>query len=196
MGATLSTVYGAYTKFGRIFMGLANRLRKKNKPRHTNPDAGKQFHAASAAELDGLIGRTMDDFFAMAKVALNRAFGFGQKRWNRVHEKMLTDLACMADRLITSKEIDEGLCEEANFNFYRDTPRNRYDYAQKVAQTVIDDMSSVLCLALLDLYGFKAKRLKKMYDMIVFLGGELRRGAMTRAQLFAEADAIRKRATA
>ena len=43
MGATLLTVYGAYTKFGRIFMGLANRLRKKNKPRHTNPDAGKQL---------------------------------------------------------------------------------------------------------------------------------------------------------
>jgi len=167
-------------------MGLLKKMRKRKSPPKPKPEP-RYTHASPGdiirlyANNERLIGSTIDDFFMMAKIALNRAFGFGQIRWNRIHRKMLLDLTCIGERYVTVKEINQALREEADFGFNA-PDRKHWTYERKVAATVCDDMSSCFALALLDEFGFKAKRIAKAYDMMGQIGNDLKTGKLSRKE--------------
>lgn len=110
----------------------------------------------------------IDDVSTILLLASNRAFGFGAKRIGELNKKMFTHYDCIQDKLVTMRDIDKILLDEANLDIQddREAVEEKYkDYERyfQITRKVMDELSSCWLLALHDEFNFKAKRLARGY---------------------------------
>lgn len=110
----------------------------------------------------------INDVSTILLLASNRAFGFGAKKIGVLNKKMFTHYACIQDKMVTMRDIDKILLDEAHLDIQDDREAveekyKNYERYFQITRKVMDELSSCWLLSLHDEYNFKGKRLARGY---------------------------------
>lgn len=120
---------------------------------------------------------------------------FGAGRREQLHKKMSRYLAALKAGLVSTHEMEGLLHEEAKMDITKsDMPIEEHD--KSLRRQVVNDLSAVFLLALMDEFGYKGKILDRIYRRAADLSESLSKGKMTQDEIQATLLPKRKRAIA
>ena len=100
-------------------------------------------------------------------LAMNEAFGFGAGKLMQPHDKMQEEFECIVEGNVTVEEISDYLASsEVGLSIGvadKDPKANHY---RQIEFKAVKEMSAAFLMALMDEFGFKAKRLAKAYGQV------------------------------
>ena len=116
---------------------------------------------------------------AVFMCVMHEQYGFGLKRLKRLHDKMQNEMDCIVYNYISVEEIAAFLREEIKLDVGVDAKDPRANHDRQIEFEVVKEMSAAFLMALLDEFGFKAKRLGDAYGYAAGLSDMLNHGETT-----------------
>lgn len=140
----------------------------------------------------------INDVSTILLLAANHVFGFGAKRIKKLNRKMFIHYDCIKDKMVTMRDIDRILKEEAHLDIQddREDVAEKYkdfDHYFQITRKVMDELSSCWLISLLDGFNYKAKRLAKGYHEAGKISLALKENRTTSEDLFKELEIIKMR---
>ena len=124
-------------------------------------------------------------------LAMNEAFGFGAGRLMQLHDRMQEEFECIVDGYVTIEEISDYLgSDEIGLSIgiaAKDPKANHY---RQIEFRAVKEMSSAFLMALLNEFGFKAKRLAKAYGQVCDLSDRVLKKETTYDEIHRRLKAI------
>lgn len=157
-------------KEGR-FRALANRSKK------IGDSARRQTCHAEVRQIVrdvALRQKSMLNLTTIFLLAANEAYGFGQKRLDRLGMKMLRHVDCIWSKMVAVSDIVHILRAEAGLDIRGESKEEYGTHDKAVQMQVVDEMSAAFLLSLLDEYGFKAVRLNRGYRAAAIISKNLK----------------------
>lgn len=128
-------------------------------------------------------------------VAVHDVKQFGAGRREQLHQKMSRYLAALKAGLVSTHEMEGLLRDEAKMDITKsDIPIEEHD--KNLRRHVVNDLSAVFLLALMDEFGYKGKVLANIYKRAADLSDALSEGKMSFEEIQATLLPKRKRAIA
>ena len=168
-------------------MGFAKKLaRKKQKAfnktangiKKTATKADRSYRTSMVEQLrrDNHLRRIVsEDILCIFLVSAHRIFGFGKDRLELLYKKTLNQIDCLRRRYVTIEELEMIICKEASFRLI-EPEVDRHDTDRVLIQNENNRMSACFLIALMDGYGYKGKRMKRLYEESQRIGVGIRDG--------------------
>ena len=168
-------------------MGFAKKLaRKKQKAfnktangiKKTATKADRSYRISMVEQLrrDNYLRRIVsEDILCIFLVSAHRIFGFGKDRLELLYKKTLNQIDCLRRRYVTIEELEMIICKEASFRLI-EPEVDRHDTDRVLIQNENNRMSACFLIALMDGYGYKGKRMKRLYEESQRIGVGIRDG--------------------
>jgi hypothetical protein len=168
-------------------MGFAKKLaRKKQKAfnktasgiKKTATKADRSYRTSMVEQLrrDNHLRRIVsEDILCIFLVSAHRIFGFGKDRLELLYKKTLNQIDCLRKRYVTIYDLEKIIYDEADFHLI-EPEVDRHDTDRKLIQDENNRMSVCFLVALMDGWGYKGKRMKRLYEESQRIGVGLRDG--------------------
>lgn len=113
-------------------------------------------------------------------VAVHETFGWGVDMRARLHKKMARHILCMKSRLVTTKDIERILRDEADIEPEKEKlDMDSWGRERRIQYKATGDLSAIFLLSLLDEFGYKTRRLTRVYDAATKVANKLKIGSVT-----------------
>ena len=113
-------------------------------------------------------------------VAVHETFGWGVDMRARLHKKMARHILCMKSHLVTTKDIERILRDEADMEPEKEKlDMDSWGRERRIQYKATGDLSAIFLLSLLDEFGYKTRRLKRVYDAATKVANKLKIGSVT-----------------
>ena len=117
-------------------------------------------------------------------VAVHETFGWGVDMRARLHKKMSRHILCMKSRLVTTKDIERILRDEVNMEPEKEELNiDSWGRDHKIRYKAVGDLSAIFLLSLLDEFGYKTRRLDRVYKAASRIANKLKTGKVTALDL-------------
>lgn len=116
-------------------------------------------------------------------VAVHETFGWGVDMRTRLHKKMSRHILCMKSRLVTTKDIERILRDEVNMEPEKEVNIDSWGRDHKIRYKAVGDLSAIFLLSLLDEFGYKTRRLDRVYKAASRIANKLKTGKVTALDL-------------
>ena len=127
----------------------------------------------------GVVSETYDNLMTIFDAAVHRCFGWGKKMRTRLHAKMARHLLCLKKHLVTTPDIEKILREEAGLDLDKCFDETDYlDRSMRLQYTAMNDMSAIFLISLMDEFGYKKVRLKRVYKLAGDIAHDISTGAV------------------
>lgn len=98
----------------------------------------------------------------MFMAASRETFKFGRQRLERLLDRMKSYFECIRGGYVTMPEICQILRDEAHMDIRDERPK-AMDHVKSIQYNVIDEMSAAFLLSIMDVYGYKATLMNRVY---------------------------------
>lgn len=122
--------------------------------------------------------------------AMHEKYGFGAGYLERLRNKMQSHFDCIVSGNVTIEEIAQYLNDEIKLSCGVDVKDPKADHQRQIEFKAVQQMSAAFLMALLDEFGFKAKRLGDAYIYCAELSDRLSRNEITYPKIRAEIEKI------
>lgn len=112
-------------------------------------------------------------------LAMNEGYGFGRDRLMLLHDKMQDMLDCITGKYVTVEEIAGYLRDDIGMDIGLAAKDPRATHQRQIELKAVKEMSAAFLMALLDGFGFKAKRLGDAYTCVADLSDRVNRKEIT-----------------
>lgn len=113
-------------------------------------------------------------------VAVHETFGWGVDMRARLHKKMARHILCMKSHLVTTKDIERILRDEADMEPEKEKlDMDSWGRERRIQYKATGDLSAIFLLSVLDEFGYKTRRLKRVYDAATKVANKLKIGSVT-----------------
>jgi hypothetical protein len=116
--------------------------------------------------------QAVQNVMTMLLVAAHETFGFGDKRLTRIYNRMKSQVDCIHAGYVTVDEICQILRDEAKMKIC-DSRNPKVSRQRLIEYRVIDELSAAFLISLMDEFGFKAKRLHRVYAVAALFSKKL-----------------------
>lgn len=117
-------------------------------------------------------------------VAVHETFGWGVDMRARLHKKMSRHILCMKSRLVTTKDIERILRDEVNMEPEKEELKiDSWGRDHKIRYKAVGDLSAIFLLSMLDEFGYKTRRLDRVYKAASRIANKLKTGKVTALDL-------------
>lgn len=174
-------------------MGFAKKFRKRGE-RQLRRDARHSKNLGDSAKAQTFLsdyifarkarGTALINVTILFFYVLHKTFGFGHSRADKVFEKAVFVRGCMADGYITHEEMLACLAEEADADFR--IPESEYlrlPARKRIGAKTGDEYISLYMFALHEVFGFKKKRLERIWNEINQIAEGVYHGRITYEEL-------------
>lgn len=121
-------------------------------------------------------GEAIREFLLIFLAAVRAEYGFGHEKLGRLDDKIFSHFDCIKAKLVTVDDIKMMLNDEAKFSI-DDSEAIKHAKGNRlleIRQAVMQELSACFCIALMDGFGFKEKRLYRAYTAAGNIGRALR----------------------
>lgn len=130
---------------------------------------------------------------AVFMYAMHEKYRFGAGYLERLRNKMQSVFDSIVAGNVSVEEIAQYLHDEIKLDCGVDTQDPKADHHRQIEFRAVKEMSAALLMALLDEFGFKAKRLGDAYLHICELSDKINRKEITYAEIRAGLEEVFKR---
>lgn len=116
----------------------------------------------------GKITRTqaLHNLSACFLLSMNECYGFGAGKLMQLHHKMQNEFDCIVGHYVSVAEIERFLADEIGMRTERAENHSKINYYGQIKLKAVKEMSAAFLMALLDEFGFKARRLSRAYAQV------------------------------
>lgn len=115
---------------------------------------------------------TAHDLTIIFFVAAHRCFGFAAKRLKKLAEKMASHMECIQRGFVTVQDIEAILQEEGHM-VIEHKGLKKVSHTRAIKWKVTGEMSAAFLISLLDGWGYKKKRLERVYEEAASIAAQL-----------------------
>ena len=132
----------------------------------------------------------LQNLSAVFLYAMHEKYKFGAGRLARLRDKMQSNFDAITAKNVSVEEIAEYLDNDIGLHCGVDTQDTKADHHRQIEFKAVKEMSAAFLMALLDEFGFKAKRLGDAYMHCAELSDRLSRNEITYSEIRAETKRI------
>lgn len=132
----------------------------------------------------------LSNLSAVFMYAMHEKYGFGAGYLERLRNKMQSVFDSIVAGNVSVEEIAKFLHDEIKLDCGVDTHDPKADHHRQIEFKAVKEMSAAFLMALLDEFGFKAKRLGDAYMHCAELSDRLSRNEITYSEIRAETKRI------